>query len=169
MRTLILKDFWWKFASLVAASVIWWAVDKSLENGEGLSFSLPPEMYIRDFPNIPITVMTAADDARGFRVEPSVVNVTINATKEVSSKISAKDIDVFLDLTDIEEAEGLSQKIKVIPPSGVTEIYVTPSTVRVSRTNVDSAEGSTLQPPPRTIPDADDDVELPAPGILSEP
>lgn len=134
MRELILHNFWWKLASFIVATLIWLTIHSTLQNSSPVQPGPISTAFQREFKNLTITVMTRASDRTDFVVVPSVVNVTLGGEPTVLKKISFRDIQVFVDLTEVQEAQGLPKQIHVHVPEGVSVLRVNPQNVRISRT-----------------------------------
>lgn len=139
MREFILHNFWWKLASFIVATLIWLTIHSTLQTGSPVRPSPIGTAFQREFKNLTITVMTRASDRTDFVVAPSVVDVTLGGESAVLKKISAKDIQVFVDLTELQAAQDLPKQILVhlseSVPDSVFVQRVSPQNVRVSRSN----------------------------------
>jgi YbbR domain-containing protein len=128
-RELILHDFRWKLFSLVLANLLWVMIWLSTH-----SERLPGSSEAtREFPRLPITVMTVATETRGFQVSPSVVSVTLAGDATALAKLNGAQIAVFVDLTDVAGAARLRRRIVVHPPPGTALARVEPEQVQIER------------------------------------
>lgn len=130
MRDLIFNNFWIKVCSLLLAIMIWHVVNTWQQGGQFRSPGVAPAAE-RAFNRMPITVMKSADNERGFRVEPSRVDVLLRGAPDVVNKLSVRDVQVFIDLTDVSDASNLLKRVQVHHPPGLTVSRVTPAEVRV--------------------------------------
>jgi len=83
------------------------------------------------FSNLPVVVMSSAQDVRSFKVSPDQVEVTVQGEAKTLRGIQAKDIRVIVDLTDIEAAQALKKRMDVSMPAGISLVRVVPSEVQV--------------------------------------
>ena len=107
-REAILHNFWLKLFSIVLATMIWFAIFGAQNN-------LRPDRPLignvtREFHQVPITMMKSASDLRGFRVEPSVVDITVNGPLGKAQALTPRGLEVFIDLTDVRDTVGLTKK-----------------------------------------------------------
>ncbi|HWX19807.1 MAG TPA: CdaR family protein [Candidatus Binatia bacterium] len=131
LRKLILQDFWLKLFSFVVAVLIWFTVNIALKNeGSLASLSLvPPEQQV--FSNLPVVVLSSAEDVRSVHVNPKEVEVTVQGDPKLLKTLKAQDIRVLLDLTGIGAAQALRKRIEVSTPPGITHVRVYPEEVQV--------------------------------------
>lgn len=132
VRDLILNNFWWKFFSLVLASMIWftiYAMQRNLRIGQ----LDPANEMVRIFAKHPITVMRTAADVRSFRVVPSEVDVTVSGPPAIIQSLAERDVEVYINLTDVLDAEGLIKRVQIFTPQNVKTVEVHPADVRIER------------------------------------
>jgi len=130
LRDLIFHDFLLKVFSLALAVLIWFTVTEVQKEASPLPrLSLNSE--VRTFSNLPVVVMSAAEDVRSFKVYPSEVEVTVQGDGRILKNLLSKDIRVIVDLTGVESSGGLRKRIEVSTPSGVTHVRVEPQEVEV--------------------------------------
>ncbi len=123
LRQLLLEDFWWKVFSLVLAILVWLIVTFASQK------VVPSEPRV--FVNLPIRVLSSAEDVRHFQVSPSEVEVTVQGDARTLQNLQGKDIRAMVDLTGVAVAEDLRKPIEVSVPAGVTCLRVAPEEVRV--------------------------------------
>jgi YbbR domain-containing protein len=131
LRDLFFHDFWLKLFSLALAILIWLTVAFAIkkENSPVVALSVPPAETA--FSNLPVVVMSSAQDVRSIKVSPNQVEVTVQGEAKNLRGLQAKDIRVIVDLTDIEEAQGLKKRIEVSTPPGISMVRVIPSEVQI--------------------------------------
>ncbi len=131
LRNFICNDFWLKLFSLALAVLIWLVVGSFVRNQRNpLRLQVTPETR-RTYRDLPVLVMSSAADARNFRVAPSKVDVTVQGESETIDSLPDKEIQVLVDVTDIEAAHSLKERITVTTPPGVRLISVNPREVQV--------------------------------------
>jgi len=127
LRHMIFHDFWLKLFSLALAAMIWFTVHfASQKDVSPLTFTANE----REFANVPVMVVFAAEDVRSFTVNPRVVKVTAQGDTKMLNSVQGKDFRVMVDLTGIEAAH-LRKKVEVNPPLGVIHAHATPAEVEV--------------------------------------
>lgn len=134
VRELIFNNFWLKLFSLVLATMIWFAI--AIQNN-AIGGRDNVVNVAREFTGHPITVMKSAADVRGFKVVPSEVDVVVSGRPELMQSLSEKSIEVYIDMTDARDIEGLRKPVQFFAPAGVTVIRVDPPTVQIERVRVE--------------------------------
>ena len=133
LRNWIFQDLWLKLFSLALAVLIWLTVNFATKNdvapGSTLPFS-PREQ--RTFHNVPVLLMCAADEVRGFKVNPKEVDVTVEGDAKVMQKLQDRELHVVANLTGIGAAEDLHMKVEVSTPTGVKRVRVDPQEVQIT-------------------------------------
>jgi YbbR domain-containing protein len=123
LRHLFIEDFWWKLFSLVLAILIWITVTFVSQREPGTA--------PRVFSNVPVTVVSSTDDVRAFKVNPSVVDVTLRGDADSLQNLRSKDIRVLVDLTGVAAARDLHEPVAVSVPAGITFMGAMPREVQV--------------------------------------
>ena len=132
LRYIFLQDFWLKLFSFALAVLLWIIVNMAIkkEVSPVTQLSLVPQKE-QVFSDLPVTVLSSAEDVRSFSVNPKTVTVTIQAEPRNFEHLSAKDIRALVDLTGIGAAHDLRKRIEVSTPTGVTLLKVYPDEVQV--------------------------------------
>ncbi len=134
-RDAILQNFWLKFFSLILATMIWFAIFGAQNN---LRPDRPGHGFVtHKIEHVPITVMKSAADLRAFRVEPSHIDVTVRGPIGEVQALTARQLEVFINLTDVNDVAGLNKKILVHAPAGIAVVEVSQTEVRVSSASTD--------------------------------
>jgi YbbR domain-containing protein len=123
LRHLFLDDFWLKLFSLVLAVVVWLIVTFASQKEAGTT--------PRVFYNLPVTILSSAEDVRNFRVSPKEVVVTVEGDAKAVQNLRSRDIRALVDLTGVAAARDLRKRVEVSVPAGVTFISVAPEEVQV--------------------------------------
>jgi hypothetical protein len=131
LRDLILKDFWLKLFSLALAVLIRLTVSLAIEKEVTPIPSLAFQNATRTFFNLPVSVLSSAQDVRSFKVDPGEVQVMVEGEAQILERLQGRDIRVMVDLTGIEAATDLLKRIDVSMPAGVKLVRVDPQQVRV--------------------------------------
>ena len=132
LRDLLVKDFFLKLFSLSLAVLIWitvsLAIQKEVSPAAGLVLTTTSR---RTYSNLPVVIMSSASDVRTFRVNPNEVEVTVEGDAKKLDTLQPKDIHVIVDLTGIESSRGLTKRIEVSTPAGITHVLVAPQEVEI--------------------------------------
>src|SRR5262245_31280083 len=118
-RDLIFKDFWLKLFSLALAVLIRLTVSLAIEKEVTPIPTLAFQNATRTFFNLPVSVLSSAQDVRSFKVEPSEVQVMVEGEAQILERLQAREIRVMVDLSGIEAATDLLKRIDVSMPAGV--------------------------------------------------
>jgi YbbR domain-containing protein len=131
LQDVVLKDLWLKLFSLALAVLAWFTVDVAIRHSTLPIRSLSSAPLRRVTFSVPVAVMSSAQDVRSVKVNPKEVEVTVQGEAKILEQLHVKDIRVILDLTGIEAAHDLKQRIEVSTPAGVTHVRVIPEEVQV--------------------------------------
>jgi YbbR domain-containing protein len=128
-RDIIRNNFWLKSFSLVLAVMIWLAVHYNIRT-ESTGAQNPSRLPEQDKIACQIMLKTAAIDRQAYVVEPLSVTVKVNADSEALKKLNPNDIQVYVDLSKIENARG-AFPVEVKLPRNISLQQVYPSHVHV--------------------------------------
>ena len=146
LRDYVLNNLGRKLVSLCLASLIWfnvWSVDRKeprlLESPFGSLLSKQgAELVTGEFAQIPIAIVTLAQDTRAFRLDARQAKVILRGERGLLIRLTAKDIQVVVDLTDLANAKKtdansnlILRPVRVRSPEGITVVKVEPSHVQV--------------------------------------
>ena len=135
LRSFFVKDFGLKLFSLGLAVSFHYTADHF---GVGsASLALQDQ---KEFRNLPIVVLSSADDVRRAKVYPSQVDVTLRGERSIHSKLQDKEIRVLVDLTGIDAAHDLRKRVEVSTPPGVTYVRISPENVQVVFPQLEGAQ-----------------------------
>jgi hypothetical protein len=123
LRHLFVEDFWWKLFSLCLGVLIWVTVT--------FVSAREPGTAPRVFSEVPVTIVSATDDVRSFKVNPSTVDVTVRGDADLLQNLRSKDIRVLVDLSGVQVARDLRKPITVAVPPGITFMGAMPPEVQV--------------------------------------
>jgi YbbR domain-containing protein len=123
LRHLFLDDFLLKLFSLVLAVVVWLIVTFASQREAGTT--------PRVFYDLPVTVVSSAEDVRNFKVSPNQVIVTVQGDAKTVQNLQSKDVRAMVDLTGVAAARDLRKPVEVSVPAGVTCMSVAPDEVQV--------------------------------------
>lgn len=132
LRSIFLEDFWLKLFSAALAVLVWLTVTFSI--GRGASRPTPLDLMTADqrvFVNVPVVILSSAEDVRSVRVHPKEVELTVQGDARNLKDLQARDLRVLVDLTGIQAAQGLRKRLEVSTPPGITYVRVYPEEVQV--------------------------------------
>ena len=132
LRQLVLKDFALKLFSLALATLLWFTISQAIDQQHAPGSALGLLTQERTFPNLPVSVMSSAQDARRFKVVPTEVEVTVRGATDVLKSLQSAELRAIVDLSGIEAARDLRKRVEVSTPAGITFIRVQPPEVRVN-------------------------------------
>ncbi len=119
------RNLGWKLGSIGLAVLVWFTASYGLERGE-----LTPGGR-RTFRNLPVTVMTDANQQRDYVIDPSVVDANFRGDRSLLETLRPSDISVFVNLTGIADAEDFRRRVEIHAPAGVILGWVVPNEVSV--------------------------------------
>lgn len=134
-RDAILQNFWLKLFSFVLATMIWFAVfgaQNNLRSNQPVLGTVTQKIE-----HVPVTLLQAATDFRSFRLEPSHIDVTVRGPIAEVQALTARQLEVFINLTDTHDTAGVNKKILVHTPAGITVVNVSHTEARVVPANTD--------------------------------
>lgn len=124
LRHIFLDDVLLKLFSLVLAVVVWLIVTFASQKEAGTT--------PRVFYNLPVTVLSSAEDVRSFKVSPNEVVVTVQGDAKALQNLQSKDIRALVDITGVAAARDIRKHVEVSVPEGVTFMSVAPETVQIN-------------------------------------
>lgn len=131
-QNLILRDFWLKLFSFALASLVWFIVNMAIKKDiSPASLALGPteEVVFRD---LPIIVLSPAQDVPSVSVSPKSATVTLQADKATMRKISNHDIRLLVDLSEESFSKDARRRIEVSTPAGISRVKVEPEEVQLT-------------------------------------
>jgi len=129
----ITNDFWVKLFSLALATLIWLTVKFAISNNINPAAGPATQAVSRTFARVPVTVMRSAADVRNFQMIPGEVSLTLTGPPEILDRLTAQNIDVFINMTDVHDTAGLVKKVQAHVPPEVTVTRMEPPAVRIER------------------------------------
>jgi YbbR domain-containing protein len=110
--------------------LLWKVIDPSTDKRED---SEGPFLGTTRRFRVPITVRTAASDPRGFRIQPSEVDITLRGERQAINELDVFQIDAFVNLVNVAEARDLHARVEVRVPTGLNVRRIEPEEVSVER------------------------------------
>jgi YbbR domain-containing protein len=123
LRHLFVEDFWWKLFSLGLGILIWLTVTFVSQKEPGTA--------PRVFSDVPVAVVSSAEDVHNFKVSPGTVQVIVRGDPALVQNLQRKEIRVAVDLSGVATARELHKPVMVSVPAGITFMAVTPEEVQV--------------------------------------
>ena len=131
-RDLILHNFRLKMFSVVAATVIWFAIHNGIQNDRALipptiNHSVPKETI-----RVSVTEKRQPGDPRVFTTDPKEVYVEILGEQPALDRAKATGLTAYVDLTGYRSGI-LTNKVNVPAPLNVRILEITPPEVTVEQ------------------------------------
>ena len=130
-RELLFRDFLLKLFSLALAVLIWLVASISVQKQGSPASTLILTPQERTFSNLPVLVMSSAQDVRNIKVNPNHVEVMVRGEAKLVQSLQGSDIRAMVDLTGIETARDLKKRIEISTPAGISHVLVAPEYVEV--------------------------------------
>lgn len=130
MRDFLTKDLGWKLFSVLLALVIWLSV-RTISRDRFIPARSAASWATHTFDQLPVVPFSAAADVREFKVKPGAVLVVVGGPAADMVKLQRSEIRPVVDLTGIETADSLKQRVDVFAPPGMTVVRVVPPEVDV--------------------------------------
>ena len=121
LRELFIKDFGWKFFSLLLAAFIWLTVHKIIAEPNGT-------VTISD---LPVFLVASAADVHLYRVAPGTVSVTVGGSPDALATLSASQIRATVNFTETDTTKDSRRQVDISVPYGITLLKVDPAQVGV--------------------------------------
>ncbi len=146
LRDYVFNNLGRKLVSLCLASLIWFNVSSAdrkeprlLESPFSSLLSKPgTEMVTGEFAQIPIAIVSLAQDTRAFRLDARQAKVIVSGERGLVIRLTARDIQAVVDLTDLANAKKtepstnrIIRPVRVRSPDGISVLKVEPSEVLV--------------------------------------
>jgi len=123
VREFIVKDFGWKLLSLALAVAIWLTV-KGFSSDSGTQAE-------RTFTDLPAQIVSGTTDARSFRINPDVVEVTVRGRPDIIKALTEREIHVYVDVSTADLTRNFRKRVEVSTPTRITIVKVEPAEVEV--------------------------------------
>ena len=90
-----------------------------------------PQSVENTYGNLPVHLLSAAQDVRDYRVAPDTVLVTVSGPPNAMAVLQADQIHAMVNLTGIESSRNSHWPVEVSVPVGMTLVRVEPLEVGV--------------------------------------
>ena len=162
LRDFVLNNLGRKLVSLCLASLIWFNVSSAdrteprlLENPfESLLPNPVSELVTAEFAQIPIAMLSLAEDKRAFRLNARQAKVIVSGERGQLLRLTSTNIQAVVDLTELANVKNIDSNtnqifrpVRVRSPAGITVLKVEPSTVLVEPVSLEPADKSTANDP----------------------
>jgi YbbR domain-containing protein len=128
----VLHNFWLKIFSLGLATMIWVTV----KHGISRDFALTnPTMNqtSRQRMKLPVCVIAQPGDGRVFKISPKEIIATIDGEEPILRRMSAKEIKIYVDLTDLRATGVTNGELRADAPKDVTIVDLNPAAVSIEQ------------------------------------
>jgi YbbR domain-containing protein len=126
MRAFFSRNLGWKLLSLFLALLVYYFVHASLEGGLAPLVRSASLTFER-----PVTVLTSPQARGTFKVEPAVVDVTVTGRRDILFRISERELQVFVDLSDVVAANEVRRAVQIYLPDKQLRAVANPAFARV--------------------------------------
>jgi hypothetical protein len=148
LRDLIVKDFWVKLVSVLAAVFIWGTVKLAISRQPDPVKNAGAPLDARAFRKVPVLILRDPGDSRAFLLTPDTVDITVSAPFEVMRSLGARDFEAFINLTDSRDVAGRLKPVIVRVPDGAALLNVEPREVTLAAATNPSGPKSKSAPNP---------------------
>ena len=127
MRDLFTKDLGWKLFSLFLAAAIWFTVKRVLQES-----AVPvPDANISTvtYDNLPVMVVSATADVRGFRVVPTTIKVTVIGPAAAMKTLQASELHATVNATGASLVQSVILPVEISSPSKVAVASIEPDRI----------------------------------------
>ncbi len=130
-QDLLRHNRWLKLSALALAVLSWFIIHLAIQYDLHLEPYRLGNANIREFRRLRITTLSDPTSPRRFQIIPGEVSVRVQGSSRLLSELSEKDIQVFVNLTDIKDAFNLLRKVEVLCPTGIQPVRIRPEVVRI--------------------------------------
>lgn len=139
-RNIITHNFGWKLLSLLLAALTWLTIETDFrrqERSDAESRQAPVTTTShKTFPIIPITLLTAPSNTNRYRLTPETVVVEIGGDQPDLSKLLARDVQAFVDVSDAQDEKQFRRQIQIRIPRDFTVTGIDPTNAGVERITI---------------------------------
>jgi len=135
-RNIILHNFGWKMLSLALAALTWLTIEtkfqrnaKSAEESKQAPLTTTSK---RTFP-APITLLASPLNTNHYKVSPEIVSVDVGGEEQELKLLQLREVQAFVDLSDVQDEKQLSRPIQVRIPKGFSLVTNDPVNASVER------------------------------------
>ena len=135
LRRIFFHNFWLKLFSLVLATMIWFAVFSIQDKPDAVPGFRVGDVK-KEFDQVPVDILKAPADTAVYTISPSAVNVTLTGDPKTLESLTARDVQVFIDLSESRVGSRKSERkqdVHVRLAEPVDGIQVSPSYVFADR------------------------------------
>ena len=133
LRDIVVHNFWWKLLSLLLAALTWLTIETALKREQVLRQTPVVGSYFRDFPALPVTLLTASTNTNHFRIDPSTASVRVSGPADQLQKLQEPDIHVYIDLSDIGDEKQVRRPIRADVPKELKVDNLNPANATAER------------------------------------
>ena len=131
LREFIQHNLWLKIFAFALAVLTWSTLRYMAKDAVGIQSGFS-RLGQAEFSRMQVNALASLDDRHAYRIEPDEVTLTVSGRGADLDKLSAQDIQVFVNLAGIREARDLVRQIKVHCPPGIVVEKIRPAVVMVN-------------------------------------
>ena len=132
-RDYIIHNFKWKVFSMVLAALTWFTISSRFEKGKASGQYPVVSTIPGSFPEVPVRLLTALDNADSFKIEPAKVTVEISGPEKQVKQLQLREVYAFADLTDPGGERVFRRAVQVRLPAEFKVLNVISPSVSVER------------------------------------
>jgi YbbR-like protein len=136
-RNFILHNFGWKLLSLLLAGLAWLTIETNFQRDEikKQDSRISPVITVsqRNFPAVPLALLTPAGGTNRFKVSPLTVSVELRGGAEDLSRLELADIEALVDVANVTDEMKVTRKIRVNVPRDFEVVSIDPRDAVVER------------------------------------
>lgn len=130
LRDLFIRDFGWKFFSLLLAAVIWYTVNKIIEGPRPAAVS--PDFNPVTYEGVPVSIEATGANMGQFTLNSNNVSVTVSGPPDKMEVLEENQIHAMVDLTDFDDkSKDQERRVEVSVPWGITVVNVEPALLKI--------------------------------------
>jgi YbbR domain-containing protein len=118
-RDYILHNFWWKLLSLLLAALMWLTIETAFQKDKFLGETPVVTSSRRVFPSVPVTLLTSPSNTNDYTVDPLTVTVELSGAADQLSKVTERQLHVFVDLSDAGDERRFRRYIMTQAPGNL--------------------------------------------------
>lgn len=143
----LLRNFWWKIASLILASLIWLIISNLSLRNSSLTGELDDEpIKTRVLLRQEIHLLTKPGNHSSLVMDPSYANLTIQGPESRIDQLKENDVILFVKLPDNIGNQVTTLRVQAYRPRGIAVVEMDPLAVVVQ----DDKQISSDLPPTKT-------------------
>jgi YbbR domain-containing protein len=130
MRDLFFKDLGWKIFSLLLAAGIWFTANRILHEKNSPDTDTSTSTFHYD--NLPVTLVSAGADVRGFHAAPATVKVIVSGPVAAMTQLQANELHATANVTGAALTSGKLVDVEISAPAQIAVTGIEPDKIFVT-------------------------------------